>query len=60
MTSPRFGAEAIARVRGVSLNTVILESLRNEVVNVRKDKEFVERAKKLIARDRELLKRLAQ
>jgi hypothetical protein len=53
-------AEAVARVRGTSLNAVILESLRAEIDKARNDKAFVDRAKELIARDRELLKRLAQ
>ena len=53
-------AEAVARVRGTSLNALILESLRAEIDKARNDKAFVDRAKELIARDRELLKRLAQ
>jgi hypothetical protein len=53
-------AETVARVRGTSLNAVILESLRAEIDRARNDKAFVDRAKELIARDHELLKRLAQ
>lgn len=53
-------AEAIARVRGTSMNAVIIEALAAEVERVRADKDFTERAKKLLERDRQLLDRLAQ
>ncbi|HUR17501.1 MAG TPA: ribbon-helix-helix protein, CopG family [Acidimicrobiales bacterium] len=53
-------AEAIARVRGTSMNAVIIEALAAEVERVRADKDFTARAKKLLERDRQLLDRLAQ
>lgn len=53
-------AEAIARVRGTSVNAVIIDALSAEVERVRADKDFTTRAKKLLARDKELLERLAR
>lgn len=53
-------AEAVARVRGTSLNNLIIDSLRAEIDAVRADKDFSARARKLIARDKELLERLAR
>jgi predicted transcriptional regulator len=53
-------AEAIARVRGTSVNSVIIDALAAEVERVRADKDFTERAKRLLARDKELLERLAR
>lgn len=53
-------AEAVARVRGTSLNTLIVESLAGEVDRVRDDKDFTSRARKLLERDKELLDRLAR
>ena len=53
-------AEAVARVRGTSINTVIIDSLRAEIERVRSDKDFTDRARRLLERDRELLERLAR
>lgn len=53
-------AEAVARVRGTSINEVIVESLKAEIERVRADKDFTARAKRLLDRDRELLDRLAR
>ncbi|HXY44211.1 MAG TPA: YlcI/YnfO family protein [Acidimicrobiales bacterium] len=53
-------AEAVARVRGTSINSVIVESLKAEIERVRSDKDFTDRAKRLLERDRELLERLAR
>lgn len=53
-------AEAIARVRGISVNSVIVDALAAEVERVRSDKDFTERATRLLARDKELLERLAR
>ncbi len=52
-------AEAVARVRGTSVNALIVESLASEVERVRGDKDFTSRARKLLERDKELLDRLA-
>lgn len=53
-------AEAVARVRGTSVNALIIESLTAEIERVRKDEAFTARARKLLARDKELLDRLAR
>jgi predicted transcriptional regulator len=53
-------AEAIARVRGASINAVIVDALAAEVERVRADKDFTARAKRLLQRDKELLERLAR
>jgi hypothetical protein len=53
-------AEAVARVRGTSVNALIVEALKAEIERVRQDEDFTSRAKRLLERDRELLERLAQ
>ena len=53
-------AEAVARVKGVSLNALIVDSLSAEIEKVRSDKDFTARARRLLERDKELLDRLAQ
>ena len=53
-------AEAVARVRGTSLNALIVDSLAAEVERVRADKDFTKRARQLLQRDKELLDRLAK
>jgi predicted transcriptional regulator len=53
-------AEAVARVRGTSVNALIVESLAAEIERVRADKDFTARARKLLARDQELIERLAR
>ncbi len=53
-------AEAVARVKGTSMNQLIVESLSAEIDRVRTDKDFTERAKRLLERDKELLERLAK
>jgi hypothetical protein len=53
-------AEAVARVRGTSVNALIIEALTSEIEKVREDADFTERAKRLLERDRELLDRLAR
>jgi len=53
-------AEAVARVQGRSVNSLIVDSLAAEVERVRADKEFTKRARQLIERDKELLDRLAK
>lgn len=52
-------AEAVARVRGSSVNQMIIDSLRAEMERVRADEDFTARAERLITRDRELLDRLS-
>jgi len=53
-------AEAVARVRGDSVNQLIIDALAAEIERVRSDEDFTARAKKLLERDREILDRLAQ
>ena len=53
-------AEAVARVRGTSVNQLIVDSLASEIERVRADQEFTSRARKLLERDKELLDRLAR
>jgi hypothetical protein len=53
-------AETVARVKGTSVNALIIDSLRAEIERVRQDEDFTSRAKRLLERDRELLERLVQ
>jgi predicted transcriptional regulator len=53
-------AETVARVQGTSVNALIVDALKNEIERVREDEDFVNRAKRLLERDRELLERLAR
>ncbi len=53
-------AEAVARVRGDSVNQLIIDALVAEIERVRSDDDFTARAKKLLERDREILDRLAK
>ena len=53
-------AEAVARVRGGSVNQLIIDALAAEIERVRSDDDFTARARKLLERDREILDRLAK
>src|SRR3990172_2158134 len=53
-------AEAVARIKGTSVNALIIDALKAEIERVRQDDDFTSRAKRLLERDRELLERLAQ
>jgi len=53
-------AEAVARVQGMSVNSLIIQSLTAEIDRVRSDEDFTNRAQRLLERDKELLERLAQ
>lgn len=53
-------AEAVARVKGTSVNALIIDALKAEIERVRQDEDFTSRAKQLLERDRELLERLAK
>ena len=53
-------AEAVARVRGTSVNALIVESLEHEIERVRANRDFTDRAERLLERDKELLDRLAR
>lgn len=53
-------AEAVARVRGTSVNQLVVDSLAAEIERVRADEDFTTRARRLLERDKELLERLAR
>lgn len=53
-------AEVVARARGVSVNTLVLEALTAELERVRNDKEFMALLQTLVDRDKEILDRLAE
>jgi hypothetical protein len=53
-------AEAVGRVKGTSVNGLIIESLSAEIARVRADKDFTARGGRLLKRDKELLDRLAR
>jgi predicted transcriptional regulator len=53
-------AEAVARVKGTSVNALIIDALTAEIERVCKDEDFTSRAKRLLERDRELLERLGR
>jgi len=53
-------AEAVARVKGTSVNALIIDSQAAEIQRVRDDKDFTSRARELLKRDQELLGRLAR
>ena len=42
------------------MNQLIIDALASEIERVRSDKDFTQRAKRLLQRDKELLKRLAK
>ncbi len=50
----------MARVKGTSVNALIIDALKAEIDRVREDDDFTSRAKRLLERDRELLERLAK
>lgn len=53
-------AEAVARARGISVNTLVLDALAVEIERVRQDKEFTSHMRALLERDKEILDRLAE
>ncbi len=53
-------AATVARARGVSLNQLIIQSLRVEIDRSRDDKDFRSRLALLIEQDKEILRRLAE
>jgi glutamate-1-semialdehyde aminotransferase len=52
--------EAVARGRGVSVNTVVIDALTAEIDRVKADKQFMARLRQITERDKEILDRLAQ
>lgn len=53
-------AEVVARARGISVNTLIIDALVADIERVRQDKEFTSRLRALVERDKEILHRLAE
>ncbi len=53
-------AEVVARTQGMSINQLIVDSLKLEIERVRKDAEFRSRVKRLVERDRKILDRLSK
>lgn len=53
-------AETVARVKGSSVNALIVDALKSEIDRVREDEDFKDRAMRLLERDRELLERLSR
>jgi hypothetical protein len=52
--------EVVARGRGVSVNTVVLDALAAEIERVKKDRKFMARLREITTKDKEILDRLAQ
>lgn len=53
-------AEVVARGKGVSVNTLIVDALTAEIERVRQDQDFIDRLRAMTARDGEILDRLAE
>jgi len=53
-------ADVIARGRGISVNTLMLEALEAEIDRVRHDDEFMTKLRELTERNKEILDRLAE
>jgi len=52
--------EVVARGRGISVNTLVVDALTTEIDRVRKDAEFMANLREIAERDREILDRLAE
>jgi len=52
--------EVVARGRGISVNTLVVDAPTAEVERVRHDEEFMGKLREITERDREILDRLAQ
>ena len=53
-------AEVVARGRGVSVNTLVVDALAAEIERVKADKAFMSTLRSLAERDKEILDRLAE
>lgn len=53
-------ADLVARGRGISVNSLVVESLLAEMERVKKDEEFMAWLQELAVRDKEILDRLAE
>ncbi|MHB8323919.1 MAG: hypothetical protein ACYDEA_11525 [Candidatus Dormibacteria bacterium] len=52
--------EAVAKGRGDSVNTVVIDALTAEIERVKTDTQFMSRLRHLVERDKEILDRLAE
>lgn len=52
--------EVVARGRGISINTMVVDALIAEVERARHDDEFMSNLREITERDRQILDRLAQ
>lgn len=52
--------EAVARADGISVSDAVREAIDEHIERKRKDKAFRERLRTVMARDREILERLAR
>ena len=52
--------EIVARGRGMSVNSLVIDALTHEVERVRQDSDFMARLKEMTIRDKEILDRLAE
>jgi predicted DNA-binding protein len=53
-------ADMVARGRGISVNTLLLDALEAEIARVKDDRDFMDTLRALTERDREILDRLAE
>jgi hypothetical protein len=51
-------AEFVARVRGVSVNALVIQALTEEIKRAKADPGFLAAAKEALARDQEILNRM--
>jgi glutamate-1-semialdehyde aminotransferase len=52
-------AEVVARGRGISVNTLVIDALKAEFDRVKQDQDFMAKLRELTERDKEILDRLA-
>jgi predicted transcriptional regulator len=52
--------DVVARGRGVSVNTVVIDALVAEIERVKADKHFMAHLRRVTERDKEILDRLAK
>jgi predicted transcriptional regulator len=52
--------DVVARGRGVSVNTVVIDALVAEIERVKADKQFMAHLRRVTERDKEILDRLAR
>lgn len=53
-------AEVVARAKGISVNTLVIDALTAEIERVREDEQFMSMLRQIMERDREILDRLAE